>query len=653
MSVFIQFKQKRIISSGVELSLSNFSEDIYIGDLLGATDNLLITNNSDTNGNLIPIPRLEIALRMESWKAAPYIEKIVLHVSGEKNAEYEVCMYSGITMYAVKHLKTTDAGETTIVAEVSESDHLYPGRKYDTTKIQINITDAGKASATATINGVELYTRALKFDRTNTRECKATAEIDPSCLSIPSNSATFTIDDGRVHTFDRNEPFELFSVSGEKIQIIGAFYVKSSRQLSGTAYRIEATDAVGILTGGNLDGDMHYGKIGTIDLIHIVAAGKVNTSIMPNLAVTELKGIVEKDTTRDKLVQICAATGTICDTTQLAESYIGFNVMKTSSACKEIPESRTYIGGSFSEENEKSGVSVTYRSFKSLLFSEDDSEYDEARRCNVYGSQIEGLTKVCMKEYTYRLTNNETSTNADEDNDLELPDCYLISELNYRTVAERLLAYVKRNMRYKVKILWDGEIPGDYVCVRTENGKSVWGNIIRMDFVMSTKTDADIEILVDDVTDSSLQTAIAGQAIATESVAGADDSAIVVEAQIADQYFSNAVPEEQDDEVTVDADDAEAIGAEPEAEPYAIGTALTKRNYKDNVTIITAKNLNEIQDAIIELQNEIRNEGTVKSVNDVLPDDSGNVQLAPDDVGAVDEDEELTILEIIEMWNNA
>lgn len=45
--------------------------------------------------------------------------------------------------------------------------------------------------------------------------------------------------------------------------------------------------------------------------------------------------------------------------------------------------------------------------------------------------------------------------------------------------------------------------------------------------------------------------------------------------------------------------------------------------------------------------------GTVTSVNDVLPDAFGNVQLAPEDVGAVDEAEEFTILEVIEMWNNA
>lgn len=45
--------------------------------------------------------------------------------------------------------------------------------------------------------------------------------------------------------------------------------------------------------------------------------------------------------------------------------------------------------------------------------------------------------------------------------------------------------------------------------------------------------------------------------------------------------------------------------------------------------------------------------GTVQSVNRVLPDNAGNVQLTSENIGAVDEDAELTILEIVDMWNNA
>lgn len=526
MSVSIQFKSKRIIDKNrVDIALSNFSENVYIGDLLGATDNRVITNLSDANGNFSPTPRLVLSFRLSSFYESPYVEKVTLHVSGEQNAEYEICMYDGIVMYAVKQVETTASGETTVTVEFSNSDHLYPNRDYHTTHIEINvISAANNTSATATITGVEIYTRALTFNRMNTRECKATAEIDPSCLSIPANTASFTIDDGRLHTFDQREPFSLYSLSDDKIQSIGTFYVKSSKLLRGTLYQIEATDAIGILTEGKLDSDLYYGKIGTTDLIDLTTAGKINASIMPNLLVTELKGIVERDMIRDKLAQICAATGTICDTTRVAESYIGFDLLKTSDTCKAIPAARTYTGGTFSEEDERTGVSVTYRSFKTLLFSEDDSEYDETRRCIVYGSPLAGLEKVCMKEYTYRLANDEVTSSADASNDLEISDCYLISELNYQTVAERLLAYAKKKSRYKVKILWDGEIPGDYVSVMTENGDFVKGNIIRMDFTLSTKTAAEIEILVDEVTDTVLTVGIAGQGIANLSIAGADDN---------------------------------------------------------------------------------------------------------------------------------
>lgn len=51
--------------------------------------------------------------------------------------------------------------------------------------------------------------------------------------------------------------------------------------------------------------------------------------------------------------------------------------------------------------------------------------------------------------------------------------------------------------------------------------------------------------------------------------------------------------------------------------------------------------------------NSGRGNGTVTSVNRVPPDTAGNVQLEPEDVGAVGEDEELTILEIVSMWNDA
>lgn len=61
---------------------------------------------------------------------------------------------------------------------------------------------------------------------------------------------------------------------------------------------------------------------------------------------------------------------------------------------------------------------------------------------------------------------------------------------------------------------------------------------------------------------------------------------------------------------------------------------LTKVNYVDDTTVIHAKNLNDIQDAIIELQS-LPAGGGVLSVNGKTPDDAGDVDLTAADVGAV------------------
>lgn len=61
---------------------------------------------------------------------------------------------------------------------------------------------------------------------------------------------------------------------------------------------------------------------------------------------------------------------------------------------------------------------------------------------------------------------------------------------------------------------------------------------------------------------------------------------------------------------------------------------LTKVNYVDDTTVIHAKNLNDIQDAIIELESSPAG-GGVLSVNGKTPDDAGDVDLTAADVGAV------------------
>lgn len=61
---------------------------------------------------------------------------------------------------------------------------------------------------------------------------------------------------------------------------------------------------------------------------------------------------------------------------------------------------------------------------------------------------------------------------------------------------------------------------------------------------------------------------------------------------------------------------------------------LNKVNYVDDTTVIHAKNLNDIQDAIIKLESSPAG-GGVLSVNSKTPDDAGDVTLTAADVGAI------------------
>lgn len=71
---------------------------------------------------------------------------------------------------------------------------------------------------------------------------------------------------------------------------------------------------------------------------------------------------------------------------------------------------------------------------------------------------------------------------------------------------------------------------------------------------------------------------------------------------------------------------------------------LTKVNYVDDTTVIHAKNLNDIQDAIIELESSPAG-GGVLSVNGKTPDDAGALTLIAADVGALSDSEGAVKLE--------
>lgn len=515
---------------------------------------------------------------------------------------------SKFVRFAVAYFDT--AGTQLQSAEISSDEHPFNSENgvsmedavSGVQRLEVTFLETGERSVVS-VCGIDTD-RILSITSRQIAECKIVQEIDPSGLEMPANRMSITFDAGEAVAMKKRTKFTVY----DGVKLIGVFYLEQIRNLFGTRYAAELTDALGLLMKKGLK-KQYFSQIFANLVYYLLHDTGVTAAAPTSLFNKVYSGILEEGTIQDQLLQLCIGVGLIGDTS-------GSDQLKLFTLCKElkeIPAERVYTGGTFSYADEKSGVNVTYYVVEAYI-AEHEDQYEEILR--LLSTDMK-YYKVGISSVDYTLKNSGVS---EEQGVLSLSGCGMVTEENYAEIAQRLLAYVRRTTRYTVKILWNGELPGDYIHIPAPDGRTVTGHIVRMDYVLSSKTAAEIEVLVDDVTESELQEAIAGEAIPARSVAGAD----------AGSALSSGL------EAAQDADSA----------------GLEKRQYTDHVTVITAKNLNEIQDAIIELQNEIRNDGTVQSVNNVLPDDSGNVQLAPADVGAVDEDEELTILDVIDMWND-
>lgn len=345
-----------------------------------------------------------------------------------------------------------------------------------------------------------VFNNGLTLTRDNVMECKTVAEIDLYCNEIPANSASLLFDDGSEHHFYRRQSFVIEADVGSGRRAIGRFYVTRAYCVFGTTYRVEALDTTALMTSKGVS-DTLYDSTRTENVLNDVIQGTFIPDIDEDLRGVMIGGLLLSGTRRDQLLQACAASNAICDTTGVASTFgARFFLAKTEADAITIPEDRVYSGGELSFDDQKSGVVITYRDYTVLPYGEDyGDQYDEVRILKT--SSGDPVVSLGITQHTYSVAN---PNNAAEEGSTDLEDwsgCYLITSVNYSRAASRAEKYLKCYQRYTVKILWNGELPGDYVAIPTTDHQLVKGNIVRMDFVLSTKNAAEIEIVVDKIED--------------------------------------------------------------------------------------------------------------------------------------------------------
>lgn len=312
-----------------------------------------------------------------------------------------------------------------------------------------------------------------EFLRDELRNVKITEEINLISTELPTRKMDFSLDSktGIEYIFQRLQP--IFAYDGETL--IGAFYVENSNRKGKSLYDLSCNDAVGVLDYETIPAAMYSGKNAKTALLDILD-DKFELDIDPELESETLTGYVPEGTRRNAVHHIAFALRAIVDTSGTDKVRV-FRAHTEDPA--NIPPSRIYTGGSVDTSAIVTAVKVTTHSYSTT----GD------------GNQVEvgGTTYYDTQNVITILNPNVTA--SDKKNVVEITDATLVNPSNGQAVTQNVYDYYMRRNIQHLKIVMDGEKPGDYVTATTPWGVEITGNVTMMNINLSGIAAADCEVV--------------------------------------------------------------------------------------------------------------------------------------------------------------
>ena len=144
------------------------------------------------------------------------------------------------------------------------------------------------------------------------------------------------------------------------------------------------------------------------------------------------------------------------------------------------PLGRVFAGGTVVTDSIVTAVRVTAHSYSTSGSGNDTVDVD--------GTVYYHTASVTTIE-------NPKTTASDKQNVIEIDRATLVNPQNVSAVARHVYEYYTRRERQNVRIVMDGERPGDRTVMPTPWNSVVNGHISRMDIVLSGIAAADCEII--------------------------------------------------------------------------------------------------------------------------------------------------------------
>ena len=323
-----------------------------------------------------------------------------------------------------------------------------------------------------------LFGVARTFLRRELRNVHVTQEVSIISSEVAVNTLDFTLDSRAdvEYMFQMKQPVSAYD--GDRL--IGVFYIDDSKHRAKGLYDVSCKDAVGVLDDDPYPARMLNGEpAGT--LLEDILGGHFRLELDAALAAAPVTGYLPEGSRLQALQQVSFALCAMVDTsgTDAVRVYKDKEVQP-----RKLPAGRIYTGGSVDTSAIVTEVQVTAHSYSLSGGGNDTVEI---------GGEVWYHTAETVS------IANPGVTASDKRNVIKVDAATLVNPGNAAAVAQHLYNYYMKRQTQKIRIVMNGERPGDHVAAPTPWDTMMDGFITSMQIVLSGIAAAECSVVGVDV----------------------------------------------------------------------------------------------------------------------------------------------------------
>lgn len=319
---------------------------------------------------------------------------------------------------------------------------------------------------------------ARTFLRPELRNVHVTQEVSIISDQVAVNTLDFTLDSKAdiEYMFQKKQPVSAYDAD----RLIGVFYIDDSKRRAKSLYDVSCKDAVGVLDDDPYPARMLNNEPAQ-ELLEDILGGHFVLELDAALTAAPVSGYLPEGSRRQALQQVAFSLRAMVDTS----GSDAVRVYKDKeNQPRKLPPGRIYSGGSVDTSAIVTAVQVTAHSYSLTGTGSDTVQIGET----VYYHTTETVTIT-----------NPNVTASDKANVIEVKEATLVGPGNAAAVAQHLYGYYMKRNTQRIRIVMNGERPGDHVAAPTPWDTMMDGFITSMRIVLSGIAAADCSVVGVDV----------------------------------------------------------------------------------------------------------------------------------------------------------